>query len=148
LLSPVQHKRKLEAEAAPFYTETFTEAPELGNSNSGKGGAKDERQFADDFSRRAFGADVVVVSTTMGLPEDGDEQELDGLRELATSAPAAVAAASSQQVPHPPRLKKQRKGHHDEGPKTKSKRRHVNAKVEKQRAAAKRSGKPHNSGKR
>lgn len=49
---------------------------------------RQQREYDDEFSRRAFGAGTVVVSTNMGLDGmDDDGDDVDALRELARGAP-------------------------------------------------------------
>lgn len=103
--------------------ETYTDAPELG-------AAVDE--YADDFTKRAFGADTVVVSTTLGVPDDdadGDDQ-LESLRQLAGAAVTSRAGRSGgdpSAVARGAPLKKPRgRANPSRGPKALTKRRHVN----------------------
>ena len=63
----------------------------------GGGGARDEAEFADDFSRAAFGASTVLVTTAEGWGDEEAEMSLEKardneLRELAAPALAAAAA--------------------------------------------------------
>jgi hypothetical protein len=62
------------------------------------------REYDDEFSRRAFGAGAVVVSTTMGLDGvDDDGGDVDALRELARGAPTPKGPVAG------PRLRKAHK---------------------------------------
>jgi hypothetical protein len=73
-------------------------AEAVGGGGGGGGGARDEAEFADDFSRAAFGASTVLVTTAEGWGDEEAEMSLekardDELRELAAPALAAAAAA-------------------------------------------------------
>ena len=67
---------------------------------------REQEEYSDDFTKRQFGADAVVVSTTLGLDDgdDGNGDEMDALRELAAGAPKV-----QQQRQAGPKLKKAHK---------------------------------------
>lgn len=66
-------------------------------------GKHNEEAYSDDFTKQAFGADAVVVSTTLGLPDADEEDDVDALRELAVGAPKPRPLVAG------PKLKKPRK---------------------------------------
>ena len=67
--------------------ERFTDAPELGLPSASQ--AQSEK-LNDEFSRKAFGADAVVVTTVLGMPGDDEAEaaELSALRDVRSLGPS------------------------------------------------------------